>query len=96
VWANACHRQYQEVWEQQRGFSQLHVGAGNLPHHADAYAVVLPTGYVSGPLPERMQVLRSACEVRFSGAVTGLKKPGLLEMYFHPEVVGMVGDLAIY
>jgi hypothetical protein len=65
-------------------------------NHADAYAVVLPTGYVPGPLPEGMRVLGSAYEVRFSGAATGLTKPGVLAMYYHPEVMGVASNLAIY
>jgi hypothetical protein len=78
------------------GNFQLHVDAGSLLNHADAYAVVLPTGYVPGPLPEGKRVLGSAYEVRFSGAATGLTKPGLLTMYYHPEVMGLATDLAIY
>ena len=78
------------------GNFQLHIGAGSLSHHADAYAVVLPTGYVPGPLPEGKQVLGSAYEVRLSGAATGLTQPGLLTMHSHPEVMGAASDLAIY
>jgi hypothetical protein len=78
------------------GNFQLHVDAGSLPHHADAYAVVLPTGYVPGPLPPGMRVLGSAYQVRLSGAATGLEKPGVLAMYYHPEVMGLIGELAIY
>jgi len=78
------------------GNFQLHVDAGSLLNHADAYAVVLPTGYVPGPLPVGKRVLGSAYEVRFSGAATGLTKPGLLAMYYHPEVMGLATDLAIY
>jgi len=96
VWPSARHQQYQEVWAQQRGFSQLHIGAGSPPHHADVFAVVLPMGYLPGPLPEGKRVLGSAYEVRFSGAATGLTKPGLLTMYYHPEVMGLATDLAIY
>jgi len=77
------------------GNFQLHIDAGSLLNHAYAYAVVLPTGYVPGPsLAER--VLGSAYEVRFSGAATGLTKPGLLTMYYHREVMGNARDLAIY
>jgi len=78
------------------GNLQLHIDAGSLPHHADAYAVVLPTGYVPGPLPGGKRVLGSAYEVRFSGAGTGLTKPGLLTVHYHPEVMGAASDLAIY
>jgi len=78
------------------GNFQLHVDAGSLLNHTDAYAVVLPTGYVPGPLPPGMRVLGSAYEIRFSGAATGLEKPGLLAMYYHPEVMGMARELAIY
>jgi hypothetical protein len=78
------------------GNFQLHVDEGSLPHHVDAYAVVLPTGNVPGPLPEGKRVLGSAYEVRLSGAATGLEKPGVLAMYYHPEVMGFARDLAIY
>ncbi|UCC50264.1 MAG: hypothetical protein JSV68_14260 [Anaerolineaceae bacterium] len=78
------------------GNLQLFVGANSLFSSADAYAVVLPTGYVPGPLPEEKQILGNAYEVRLSGATTGLKKPGVLRMHFHPEVVGKVTELAIY
>ena len=78
------------------GNFQLHIAAGSLLHHADAYAVVLPTGYVPGPLPAGKQVVGSAYDVRFSGAATGLTKPGLLRLYYHPEVMGSISDLAIY
>jgi hypothetical protein len=74
----------------------LHIDAGSLPHHADAYAVVLPTGYVPGPLPGGKRGLGSAYEVRFSGAATGLTKPGLLTMYYHPELMRAASGLAIY
>jgi hypothetical protein len=78
------------------GNFQLHIDAGSLLNHADAYAVVLPTGYVPGPLPVGKRVLGSAYEMRFSGAATGLTKPGLLTMFYHPEVMGGARDLAIY
>jgi hypothetical protein len=78
------------------GNFQLHVDAGSLIHHADAYAVVLPTGYVPGPLPQGMRVVGSAYEVRFSGAATSLTKPGVLTMHYHPEVMGAVTNLAIH
>jgi hypothetical protein len=78
------------------GNFQLHIGAGSLLNHADAYAVVLPTGSVPGPLPDGVGMLGSAYEVRFSGAATGLEKPGVLAMYHHPEVMGRATDLAIY
>jgi hypothetical protein len=78
------------------GNFQLYVDAGSLLNHADAYAVVLPTGYVPGPLPGGMQVLGSAYEVRFSGAATGLTKPGVLTMYYHPQVMGRVNAAAIH
>jgi hypothetical protein len=78
------------------GNLQLHIDAGSMPHHADAYAVVLPTGYVPGPLPVGKKVLGSAYEVRLSGAATGLEKPGLLTMHYHPEVMGVASGLAIY
>ena len=77
------------------GNFQLHIDKGSL-RSAAAYAVVLPTGYVPGPLPAGMRVLGSAYEVRFSGAATGLTKPGMLAMYHHPEVIGIASDLAIY
>jgi hypothetical protein len=78
------------------GNFQLHVDAGSLLNHADAYAVVLPTGYVPGPLPVGKHVLGSTYEVCFSGAATGLTKPGLLTVFYHPEVMGSARDLAIY
>jgi hypothetical protein len=78
------------------GNMQLHIEPGSLLHHADAYAVALPTGYVPSPLPPGLKVLGSAYEVRFSGAATGLTKPGLLRLHYHPEVMGLVSDLAIY
>jgi hypothetical protein len=78
------------------GNFQLHIDDGSLLNHADAYAVVLPTGYVPGPMPEGMQVVGSAYEVRFSGAATGLTKPGVLTMYYHPDVMGSATNLAIH
>ena len=41
-------------------------------------------------------MLGSAYEARFSGAATGLTKPGVLAMHYHPEVMGLAGNLAIY
>lgn len=78
------------------GNFQLHVDAESLPHHADAYAVVLPTGYVPRPFPAGVQVMGSAYEVRFSGAATGLTKPGMLAMYYHPGLMEYACGLAIY
>jgi hypothetical protein len=78
------------------GNLQLHLGAGSLLNHADAYAVMLPTGYVPGPPPSGMRVLGSAYEVRFSGAATGLTKPGVLRLYCHPTVMGPAVDPAVY
>jgi hypothetical protein len=78
------------------GNLQWYVDAGSLQHGADAYSVVLPTGYVPGPMPPGMQVVGTAYEVRFSGASTGLTKPGVLRIHYHPEVMGTAEDLAIY
>jgi hypothetical protein len=78
------------------GNLQLYIDKGSLLNHADTYVVVLPTGYVPGPPSEEMKVMGSAYEIRSSGATTGLTKPGLLRMFYHPEVMGTVNDLAIY
>ena len=78
------------------GNLQWYVDAASLQHGADAYSVVLPTGYVPGPMPPGMQIVGSAYEVRFSGASTSLTKPGVLRLYYHPEVMGSADDLAIY
>ena len=77
------------------GNLQLYVDPGSLPS-ANAYATVLPTGYVPAPLPDGKHVLASAYNVRFSGSMTGFKKPALLKLIYHPDVVGPAEDLTIY
>lgn len=78
------------------GNLQLHVDVGSLLNGADGYGTVVPSGFVPGPLPGGQNVLGSAYVVRLSGAATRLAKPGMLTMYYHPDVVGLVEDAAIY
>ncbi len=76
------------------GNFELHIPPAGIP--ADGYATVLPTGYVPGPLPAGKQVVGSAYEVRLSGAVTELDKEGLVRLHYHPGVMGVYTDTAIY
>ncbi len=61
-----------------------------------AYATVLPTGYVPGPLPDGLSVIGNAYEVRLSGAVAELEKAGVVRLHYHPEVMGVYTKTAIY
>jgi hypothetical protein len=76
------------------GNFELHIPPNGVP--ADGYATVLPTGYVPAPLPAGKQVIGSAYEVRLSGALTELEKDGLVRLHYHPEVMGVYTDTAIY
>lgn len=78
------------------GNFQLHLEAGSLPFGSNGFGVVLPTGYVPGPVPACKEVVGNAYSVRTSGAATNLEKRGLLAMHFHPDVVLHSRDLAIY
>jgi len=60
------------------------------------YAIVLPTGYVPGPLPAGQQVIGSAYEVRLSGVMTTTQKGSLVRLHYHPEVMGVYTDTAIH
>jgi uncharacterized repeat protein (TIGR01451 family) len=68
------------------GNFELYLSPDSLPIDF-AYATVLPTGYVPGPLPDKVEVIGNAYEVRMSGAVTQLEKEGVLTMHYHPGVM---------
>ncbi len=76
------------------GNFELHIPPEGVP--ADGYTTVLPTGYVPGPLPAGKQVIGSAYEVRLSGALAELDKAGLVRLHYHPAVMGVYTDTAIY
>jgi hypothetical protein len=76
------------------GNFELHLTPGSIP--ADGYATILPTGYVPGPLPEGKQVIGSAYQVRLSGALVELDQEGLVRLHYHPAVMGVYTDTAIY
>jgi hypothetical protein len=76
------------------GNFELHIPSEGIP--TDEHSTVLPTGYVPGPLPAGKQVIGSAYEVRLSGALTELEKDGLVRLHYHPEVMGIYTDTAIY
>jgi hypothetical protein len=78
------------------GNFSLTIPPHSLAGGAGGYATVLPTGYVPGPLPEGKQVIGSAYEVRISGATVELTKTGLAAMRYHPEVMGVYTNTAIY
>ncbi len=61
-----------------------------------AYATVMPTGYVPGPLPEAMSVIGSAYEVRLSDLSPELQKDGVVRLHYHPEVMGVYTQTAIF
>ncbi len=62
----------------------------------EAFATVLPTGYVPSPLPEGLSVIGNAYEVRLSGAETELEKDGVVRLHYHPEVMGVYSNTAIF
>jgi hypothetical protein len=76
------------------GNFELHIPSEGIP--TNEHSTVLPTGYVPGPLPAGKQVIGSAYEVRLSGALTELDKDGLVRLHYHPEVMGVYTDTAIY
>ncbi len=63
---------------------------------AKVYATILPTGYVPGPLPAGKQVIGSSYEVRLSGGYTQLDKVGLVRLHYHPGVMGIYTNTAVY
>jgi hypothetical protein len=65
------------------------------PSGADGFATVLPTGYVPGPLPAGRQVIGTAYEVRLSSTIT-LAKTAIVELHYHPEVMGRAEEVVIY
>ncbi|MBV7329377.1 hypothetical protein KFU94_14220 [Chloroflexi bacterium TSY] len=73
----------------------FHLSPDTLSGGTDGYATILPIGYVPGPLPLNKQVIGSAYEVRFSSANT-LTKDAIVELSYHPEVVGDVDSPEIY
>ncbi len=77
------------------GNFELHIPPGGVS--VDGYATVAPTGYVPGPLPTGKQVIGSAYTVRVSPiSRTKLDKEGLVRLHYHPEVMGVFTDTAIY
>ncbi len=84
--------------------SSLYSEDGNFEFHLppdsiianDAYATVLPTGYVPGPLPDGLTIIGNAYQVRLSGAMTHLEKDGVVRLHYHPEVMGTYTQTAIY
>jgi hypothetical protein len=77
------------------GNFELHIPPNGV-QAANTFATVLPTGYVPEPLPTGKQVIGSAYQVRLSGALTELKKEGLVRLHYHPAVMGVYTDTAIY
>jgi hypothetical protein len=77
------------------GNFELHIPPNGIPA-ANAFATVLPTGYIPAPLPAGKQVIGSAYEVRLSGALTELEKEGLVRLHYHPDVMGIYTDTAIF
>lgn len=78
------------------GNLQLHLNPGSLPYHADAFAAIYSVGYLPGPIPAERQLLGNVYQIRFSGAVTNLTKPGVVRMHYHPSLMPATNDLAIY
>ncbi len=77
------------------GNFEFHLPVDGLPI-IQAYGTVLPTGYVPGPLPDGLSVIGSTYEVRLSGLVNELEKDGVVRLHYHPEVMGVYSDTAIY
>jgi hypothetical protein len=77
------------------GNFELHIPSAASPA-ANTFATVLLTGYVPEPLPTGKQVIGSAYEVRLSGALTELEKEGLVRLHYHPAVMGVFSQTAIY
>lgn len=84
--------------------NSLYAEDGNFAFHlppealsggADGYATVLPIGYIPGPLPPGKRAIGAAYEVRFSSANT-LTKDALVELSYHPEIMGDYAEVAIY
>lgn len=71
----------------------LHLDQGSTGE--DAYAVLMPTSGMP-PLPSGLRAIGHAYAVEFSGARARLARPGLLKLFYHPDLaVGAVG-LSIY
>ncbi len=77
------------------GNFEFHLSVDSLKSD-QAYATVLPTGYVPDPLPNGLSVIGSAYEVRLSGAVTELEKEGVVRLHYHPEVMGTYTQTTIF
>jgi subtilisin-like proprotein convertase family protein len=77
------------------GNFELHIPANGILA-VKAFATVLPTGYVPEPLPTGKQVIGRAYEVRLSEALTEVEKEGLVRLHYHPGVMGVYTDMAIY
>ena len=64
----------------------LYVDEGSLPA-GEAYAVIMPLSAPPAP-PQGLALVGSAYEIKFSGAMTELARPGLLKMRFGPDTRG--------
>jgi hypothetical protein len=67
------------------GNQQLHLDEGSFGKRV--YAVLMPTGAVPQPLPPGRNVVGDAYAIRFSGALTETVKPGVLKLFYHPELL---------
>lgn len=73
----------------------LHLPPAAWSGGADGYATILPTGYIPGAPPTGKRIIGSSYDVRLSIANL-LTKAAIVELYYHPEVIGNKLTKTIY
>ncbi len=71
----------------------LHLDRGSTGD--DAYAVLMPSGGMP-PLPAGLRSIGHAYAVQFSGARSRLARPGVLKLFYHPDLTLGAFGLSIY
>ena len=73
----------------------LHLGQGSAGS-GTVYAVLMSSGAVPQPLPPGRRVVGNAYAIQFSGARPRLERPGVLKLFYHPDLVGNPVGLGVY